>query len=1090
MTPHVALMSSFVIGYILLVFAIAWYARRRSQQKRSIIANPYVYSLSIAVYCTSWTFYGSVGKAATTGIDFLTIYLGPTLVAFSWFFVLKRIIRISKVNNISSIADLISLRYGNSQLLGALVTIIAVVGIMPYIALQIKAVAVTFEMLSGITRIVTDGTVQHTSLKSTPALALTIVLIIFGIMFGARKRSTSEQHDGLIAAVAFESIVKLLSLLTVGIFVTWYLHDGFSNILSLFENRYPQLFDQLFTFDISAYGDVIPSSTMLFLSMGAILLLPRQFHVLVVENTDIRHISKAMWLFPTYMFVINLFIMPIALGGILLTGTNQGADYFVVSLPLLTNHPVIALIAFIGGLSAAAGMVMVESVALSSMLINNLFMPFVVRFMGKPWFSRLLLHLRQVAIAFVVILGYLYYQAVGDSFMLVNMGLISFLAAMQFLPSLLGGLYWHKGNRTGALIGMALGFIIWGYCLFLPSLFEPREAAPSFIQALLHHPILSPVALFGLSGMDMWSHALFWSMALNIGAYLICSLLFQQSEAEKEQVRKIIRRYESDDRQEKTLAKRLSKPVTIPQFISLMSKFIGQQEADLTMTAYLRERNISSNTTVPEFELPAMKRFVERTLAGSVGAAAAGAIMDSYLSDMGSRMESVYDIFSTVRDSLNQSRETLYVRFRASEIINRTLDLQTIMDELLQLLLKEFKLDAGLIQLRTPRNDRMLVQSYQGTDRTPITDTHWFHECSTLVHEVLISQRPIIKNDITALDNNREFKQTISSGFVACAHIPIFREGEATIGVLSVYSKRIVGLFTEEFVDLLNSLAGQLAQAIRLDAEMAATELERHEKEQAQLANARVKRDMEIAEQIQLSLLPDTPPQIPGIALAGRCYPATHVGGDYYDYFMHDDTHLDLVIADVSGHSVGAALIMAEVRTLLRLSSTNDLSPSAILTMLNRQLYDDLNRAELFITMFYARIEINSGQMTYANAGHNQPLLHHPNTDRCIQLDADGLILGVLPEVHYEEQQISLAPGDTLLMYTDGIPEAMDPDGTLFGMERLCKTVSSATALPPEQLADQLYQLVQEYRQGVPIQDDISLIAVSLADYHPEPGGA
>lgn len=1090
MTTSVYALASVVLGYIALLFGIAWFARRRSRQGKSLIDNPYVYSLSIAVYCTSWTFYGSVGKAATTGIDFLMIYLGPSLVAFSWFFILKRIIRISKQNNVSSIADLLSLRYGNSQLLGSLVTLIAVIGIMPYIALQLKAVVISFELLSGMPLSISKGGASSSPLGISTALALTVVLIVFGIVFGARKQNTSERHDGLIAAVAFESIVKLVSLVTVGAFVTWYLYDGFSDILSRFETNYPQLFEHLFTLNISSYGDVIPSSTMLFLAMGAIILLPRQFHVLVVENTDIRHISKAMWLFPTYTFVINLFIMPIALGGILLTGSNAGADYFVISLPLLSGSRTIAMIAFIGGLSAAAGMVMVESVALSTMLLNNLLMPLVVRFMGRVWFPRLLLHLRQAAIALVILLGYFYYRAVGDSFMLVNMGLISFLAALQFLPSLLGGLYWHKGNKAGAIIGMALGFLVWAYCLLLPSFFEPREAAPSFMQVLFHHPVLSPTALFGLSGMDMWSHALFWSMALNIGAYLICSLLITQDDSERDMVRRVIGRFESDNRQEQTLlAKRLSKPVTIPQFTSLMSKFIGHEEAEKTMSGYLTERSITSKEVVPEFELPAMKRFVERTLAGSVGAAAAGAIMDSYLSDMGSRMESVYDIFSTVRTSLNQSRETLYVRFKASEIINRTLDLQTIMDELLQLLIKEFRIDAGIIQLRSPKDDSMSVHSYQGEGRKPITNTHWYHSCAALVREAVTTQKPMVRNDITTIEPTQENKAIRDSGYVACAHVPIFTEGTVTMGVLSVYSKKIIGLFTEEFVDLLSSLAGQLAQAIRLDAEMAAKEQERHEKERAQLANARVKRDMEIAEQIQLSLLPASPPALSGITMAGRCYPATHVGGDYYDYFMHDSTHLDLVIADVSGHNIGAALIMAEVRTLLHLSATQNMSPASMLKMLNTQLYQDLNRAELFITMFYARLDITSGILLYANAGHNQPLIHFPGDDHCQQIDAEGLILGVLPDFDYEEKQIELVDGTCFLMYTDGIPEAMDHTGALFGMERICQTITTSHTMTPDTLADTLYAMVQEYRQGEPMQDDISLISLKIQHNAKNEGG-
>jgi phosphoserine phosphatase RsbU/P len=1076
-TSHVAIIA---IAYTLLLFLVAWYARRRAEQGRSLVNNPVVYSLSLAVYCTSWTFYGSVGKAATSGIDFLMIYLGPTLVAFSWFFILRRIIRISKENNVSSIADFISLRYGSSQLLGSLITLIAVLGIMPYIALQIKAVVTSFSLIIGAPNknFVLPG--MDSSVSIPTGLTLALVLSLFGVIFGARRLPSSERHEGLIAAVAFESVVKLISLIGVGIFVTWFLFDGFGDILQRFQTQYPQMFDRLFTLNAVQEKDVIPSSTMLLLSMGAIILLPRQFHVLVIENADLGHINKAMWLFPAYLFLINIFIMPIALGGILQTGSNAGADFFVISVPLRAGNETIALLAFLGGLSASAGMVMVESVAISTMLLNNLFMPIIVRFTPKQWFPVLLINLKRLAIFLVVFLGYFYCRAVGDSFMLVNMGLVSFLAAMQFLPALLGGLYWQRGNKTGAITGMFLGFLLWCYTLLIPSIYGNNPAHPLLANGPFGFDLLKPTALFGLTGMDMWSHALFWSMVFNIGAYLVCSLLLPQSEREKEQVRRFIGKFETERRQVKSTTKRLSKPVTIPQFIALMGKFIGPDEARLAMTTYVKGQMITDETSVPEFELPAMKRFVERTLAGSVGAAAAGAIMDSYLSDMGSRMESVYDIFSTVRASLDQSREALYVRLKASEIINRTLDLQTIMDELLQLLIKEFRFDAALIQIRSSSDVPLAVQSYQGGDRRPITGDHWYFESDPYVRMAMIDQETHFVNDIKNIDDVVKMSKTMAEGFVSFAHIPIYRDGEESLGVLSVYSKAITGLFTEEVINLLASLTGQLAQAARLASEMEAKERERREKESAQLTNARVKRDMEIAEQIQLSLLPASPPQLFGIELAGRCYPAAHVGGDYYDFLKRDDHTIDLLIADVSGHSVGAALIMAEVRTLLRAHSGRAVSPSSILGTLNSQLYDDLNRAELFITMFYARYSAATGRLSYANAGHNKPLIHRQGQHSCIELDAEGLILGIKPSIVFEERTISLQAGDTLLFYTDGIPEATSVDGDLLGTGRVCQHLTENCLRTADEIADSFYELVKEYSQSTTLQDDVSMVVMKL----------
>jgi len=1070
------------ILYTLLIFLIAWYAHYRKETGRSIVGNPYIYTLSIAVYCTSWTFYGSVGKAATTGIDFLLIYLGPSLTAFSWIFLLRRIIRISKENNITSIADFISLRYGKSLWLGAIVTMIAMFGIMPYIAIQIKAVSTSFYLISGFTA--ENIRIPHgTSQLTVPSgLLLALILSVFSVIFGARRLVSSERHEGLMAAVAFESVVKLVSLLGVGIFVTYFMFDGFGDIFKRFHEIHPNQFSRLFTFS-TMHDDpnVIPAFALLFMSMGAVMLLPRQFHVMVIENSDEKHVAKAMWLFPVYLFLINLFIMPIALGGILATGSATNADFFVITLPILSGYNPIAMLAYIGGLSAAAGMVMVESVAISTMLLNHIFMPIIMRFTPQAWFPYLLINLKRVGIFLVIFLGYFYYSIVGDSFMLVNMGMISFSAVCQFIPAMLGGLYWKRGNRPGAITGIVLGFSIWLYTLFIPSFSK---------SAWLHDVILDngpfgvsffkPTALFGLAGMDLWSHSLFWSMLFNAGGYVICSILLRQDERERDQVRKFIGIFEGDTIQHKHIeTKRLSKPVTISQFVALMVKFIGEKESQLAISSYIGDRDVDAEGNISEFELPNLKRFAEKTLAGSVGAAAAGAIVDSFLSDMGSRMESVYDIFSTVRTSLDQSREALFVRLKASEIINRSLDLQIIMDDLLQLLLKEFKFDVALIQLLNDDNV-LAVSSYQGNNRRPINFHHWFNESKPYCDMVLIDGKVHVVNDTSLAGESIDLSRTIETGIVSFAHIPITIQGEQAIGVISVFSKSIIGLFTEEFIELLSSLAGQLAQAVTIVHEIEAKELERLHKEQALLQNERVKRDMEIAQQIQLSLLPEKAPELFGVEMYGRCKSAAHVGGDYYDFFLRDDHTVDILIADVSGHSVGAALIMTEVRTLLRPQVNTANSTSALLQLLNTQLYDDLTRAELFITMFYSKYNSATGRLSYSNAGHNRPMIFREGSLSCIELDADGLIIGVKQSVVFEEKSIMLQKGDVLLLYTDGLTEATNQEGEMFGTERVSTHLKSLHHLPAQNIIDSYYEVISDFTGIDTLQDDISLVVMKI----------
>lgn len=1066
--------------YTLLIFLIAWYAHHRKLAGRSIVGNPYIYSLSIAVYCTSWTFYGSVGRAATTGIDFLMIYLGPSLTAFSWFFILRRMVQISKENNITSIADFISLRYGKSPWLGALVTLIAILGIMPYIALQIKAVSTSFYLISG-----SQGSsirIPHgdADLSIPSGFVLALILSVFSVIFGARRLVSSERHEGLVAAVAFESLVKLVSLLGVGIFVTYQLFDGFGDIFTRFQTLYPEKFSQIFTLGAASSDPYyIPSFTMLFLSMSAIMLLPRQFHIMVIENSDERHISKAMWMFPIYLFLINLFVMPIALGGVLSSGSSSGADFFVISVPLATGHNGIAMLAFLGGLSAAAGMVIVESVAISTMLLNHIFMPIIVRFPPQAWFPVLLINLKRLGIFVVIFLGYFYYRIVGDSFMLVNMGMISFSAAAQFLPAMLGALYWRRGNRIGAITGILFGFLTWFYTLLIPSFSHSGWISNELLSSgPFGLGLLKPTAMFGLTGMDLWSHSLFWSMLFNVSGYIICSILLRQDEAERDQVRRYIGAFEPERGYRVSETKRLSKPVTITQFVSLMSKFIGEGEAQRAIDSYRGNRELDTDGNVSEFELPNLKRFTEKSLAGSVGAAAAGAIVDSFLSDMGSRMESVYDIFSTVRTSLDQSRESLFVRLKASEIINRTLDLQIIMDDLLTLLLKEFKLDAAIIQLRD-ENGTCSVKSYQGGNRRPINGGHWFMESLPYCDMALADHRAHFVND-TRLAPAHTLDRTITEGIVSCAYIPILREGEAPLGVMSVYSKTISGLFTEEFISLLASLTGQFAQAVTIVREIEAREHERVQKEQALLKNARVLRDMEIAQQIQLSFLPDSPPELFGIEMGGRCISAAHVGGDYYDFFRRDEQTVDLLIADVSGHSVGAALVMSEVRTLLRAQVNSAHNASAILQNLNSLLYDDLTRAELFITMFYAKYNATTGRLSYANAGHNHPVIYRKGQSACIELDAEGLILGVKRSVMFEERTIELQQGDVVLFYTDGLTEAANPEGDMFENGRVCSQLGKVSHLPVQEIIDSFYQAVTEFTGSTTMQDDISIVVLKI----------
>ncbi|MEE8393184.1 MAG: sodium:solute symporter, partial [Rhodospirillales bacterium] len=517
------------LGYLSLLFAIAYYGDKRADQGRSLIANPYIYALSIAVYCTSWTFYGSVGRAASSGVGFLPIYLGPTLMFALGWFVLRKIIRITKVHHITSIADFISSRYGKSHLLGGLVTVIAVVGIMPYISLQLKAVSISFNVLLQYPEVITPANIGSVPVLGDTALYVALIMAAFSILFGTRHIDATEHHEGMVAAIAFESVIKLIAFLAVGIFVTFGIFEGFGDLFGKAAED-PEL-RRLMTMEKAGTNWV----TLTFLSMAAIICLPRQFQMTVVENTDESHIDKAMWLFPLYLFAINLFVLPIAFGGLLhFPGGGVDADTFMLALPMSEKQQWLALLVFIGGLSAATGMVIVAAVTLSTMICNDLVMPVLLRFAWlrlteRRDLSGLLLGIRRGAIILILLLGYLYFRLIGESYTLVTIGLVSFAAAAQFAPAIFGGIFWKGGSQKGAVAGLTAGFLIWTYTLLLPSFARSGWLPEAFIEhGAYGAELLRPYALFGLEGMDHISHSLFWSMLANIGAYVWVSLLGRQ----------------------------------------------------------------------------------------------------------------------------------------------------------------------------------------------------------------------------------------------------------------------------------------------------------------------------------------------------------------------------------------------------------------------------------------------------------------------------------------------------------------------------------------------------------------------------------
>lgn len=684
------------IAYLLLLFAIAFYGDKRAEMGRGLEATPYIYSLSIAVYCTSWTFYGSVGRAAQTGVGFLPVYLGPTLSFVLGWFLLRKIIRISKAQRITSIADFIASRYGKSQGLGGLVTIIATVGTVPYISLQLKAVANSFEVLLQQPEL-SESAHMAFGFADT-ALFVTIALAVFSILFGTRHLDATEHHAGMIVAIAFESVVKLLAFFAVGFFVTFGLFDGFGDLFSKAAQQ-PDL-ARLMSFDAADTNWI----TLTLLAMVAIICLPRQFQVTVVENVDEGHLSKAIWLFPLYLLLINIFVLPIAFGGLLwFPDGDVDADTFVLALPMAEQRPLLALFVFIGGLSAATAMVIVATVALSTMVSNDLLMPLLIQ-LGRLQIARrsnlsgFLLGIRRSAILVILLLAYIYYRLVGDSYALVSIGLVSFAAAAQFAPVMLAGIFWRGGTRRGAIAGLSVGFTVWLYTLLLPSFARSGWIAQSFLtDGPFGLELLRPYGLLGIDGLDPITHALFWSMVLNIGVFVVVSLFDRPSNIERTQATLFVEVFRQDGQAEPPAATWQGSAL-VKDLRALAEKFVGKERTEDVFSRHARERGITLNSA--SYGDAALIQVVERLIAGSIGSASARVTIASAVKGEGVSPDEVMSLLDETTHVLEYSRQ-LEQKSEALEAATR--DLQEANERLLELdRLKDEFLSTVTHELRTP----------------------------------------------------------------------------------------------------------------------------------------------------------------------------------------------------------------------------------------------------------------------------------------------------------------------------------------------------------------------------------------------------
>ena len=613
--PFVVLTT--ILLYAGCLFLIALWVERRAAAGRSPANNPVIYSLSLAVYCTAWTYYGSVGIAATSGMLFLTIYLGPTILMVLWWRVLRKLVRIKHLQRITSIADFISARYDKSEMIAALATLIALVGIMPYIALQLKAILSTFDIITASP----EGTLSW--VHSHLGLLVVGLMAILTIIIGVRKLDPTERHEGMIMTLAVECVVKLLGLIAAGLFVTYFLYDGFGDILQRLADS---PFQHLMSIAGKKTAPYLTWMTYLVLAMSAILLLPRQFHVAVVENSDEKHILTAMWLFPLYLLLINIFVFPIAAGGLLKGYPATAADNFVLQLPIDFGASWLAMLVFIGGISAATGMIMVSSVTLSTMIINHLFLPLIRGIKGMAFLRRHLLECKWVAVVLVIAFGYWFERKVMAPYMLVNIGIISFAAVLQFAPVVVGGICWRGANKMGACLALAGGFAIWFYTLLVPSMIKSGLLnSDVLVTGLFGMAFLKPEALFGMAVFEPLTHSVFWSLFFNIAFFVFGSLIYKQSPQQESLAEEFVSSLASVSslRRSPVQDAYIDLAVKRQEIEVLLAQYLPEAEVRLNLSTCFQRLGLENKSRITIRELVMLHQDVEKFLAGSIGAPAA-----------------------------------------------------------------------------------------------------------------------------------------------------------------------------------------------------------------------------------------------------------------------------------------------------------------------------------------------------------------------------------------------------------------------------------------------------------------------------------
>ncbi|WP_226553320.1 ATP-binding protein [Celeribacter naphthalenivorans] len=729
------------LSYATLLFVVAFWAEKRAEAGRlGWLRSPWVYTLSLSVYCTAWTFYGAVGYAVRSGLEFVTIYLGPSLMMIGWWWILRKLVRIGRVQRITSVADLISSRYGKSTTLGVLVTLLAVIGTTPYIALQLQSVALSFAVFGA-----NDPTGAVLPDLDKTALWVATGLALFTTLFGTRNLDANERHHGVVTAIALEAIVKFMALVAVGVFVVWGLSDGVGDLMARIDaspvSQHPIM------------GTRWIALTML--SAAALITLPRMFQVLVVENSDENHVFTAGWAFPLYLFGMSLFVIPIAVVGLEVLPQGSNPDMFVLTLPLHYDHRVLATLSFLGGFSSATSMVIVAAIALSTMVSNHIVMPiWLSSRSGGAMVSgdvrRVVLYARRLSIFGVLALGYLYFHFSGGSEALASIGMISFTGVAQVLPAMLGGIFWRGATRIGAIGGVVLGFIVWAYTMFLPSF----GAASGFTPELLANgpfglTFLRPQALFGVEGVDPVVHAICWSLALNTVLFILGSLLSFPRPVERLQGAQFVNVFEHSGS-----TRGWSHGFAEAEDLLVMAqRILGPAEAQ---NLFQSEAEAQGKEGYLPDTTPAFIERLEREMAGSVGAATAHAMLGQIA---GGVLVSVEDLMAVADETAQMMEHSSQLEMKSDELARTARQLREANEKLTALSIQK---DAFLSQisheLRTPMTSiRAFSEILREAGHSGEMDAESLERFSTIIHDEAQRLTRLLDDllDLSVLENGQ-----------------------------------------------------------------------------------------------------------------------------------------------------------------------------------------------------------------------------------------------------------------------------------------------------------------------------------------------